>query len=69
MSLAEALTNVVAGYCIALVMQMLVFVVLDVHPSLIENATIAALFTIVSIVRSYCLRRLFERVRCRASWA
>ena len=38
--------------------------------SLIEsvaNVAIGAIFTVVSIVRSYCLRRVFERLRVRAS--
>jgi hypothetical protein len=65
MSFVEAITNVAAGYCIALVTQMLLFPVIGVHVSTVENASIAALFTLVSIVRSYCLRRLFERVSRR----
>ena len=65
MSFVEALTNVVAGYCIALVTQLFLFPVLGVRLSTAENAFIAAAFTIVSIIRSYCLRRLFERVRQR----
>ena len=65
MSFAEALTNVVAGYLIALATQQLLFPLLGVHLSTVENATIAGVFTIVSILRSYCLRRLFERVSRR----
>jgi hypothetical protein len=65
MSFAEALTNVVAGYLIALATQLLLFPLLGVHLSTVENATIAGVFTIVSILRSYCLRRLFERVSRR----
>jgi hypothetical protein len=67
MSFVEALINVVAGYCVALGTQLFLFPVLGVRLSTAENAFIAGVFTIVSIVRSYCLRRLFERVshRCR----
>jgi hypothetical protein len=65
MSFIEAITNVVAGYFIALLMQTLLFAVLGVYLSITENASIAAVFTIVSIVRSYCIRRLFERVSRR----
>ena len=37
------------------------------YASLAQNAAIGAIFTVVSIVRSYCLRRVFERLRVRAS--
>jgi hypothetical protein len=65
MSLVEAVANVISGYCIALGTQLLLFPMLGVRISTVQNASIAGVFTIVSIVRSYCLRRLFERVSHR----
>jgi hypothetical protein len=63
MSLVEAIANVVVGYGVAVLTQMLVFPVFGLHTTLEQNLTIGAIFTAVSIGRSYCLRRLFEGLR------
>ena len=62
MSLVEAMTNVAVGYALAVVTQIMVFPWFGLHPSLGENLTIGALFTGMSLLRSYALRRLFEAV-------
>jgi hypothetical protein len=59
MSLIEAASNVMVGYALAVATQILVFPRFGLHPSLGENLTIGALFTVTSLVRSYALRRLF----------
>lgn len=61
MSAAEALANVVIGYFIAVGAQAVIFPLFDVHIPAGDHFAIGALFTIVSLVRSYCLRRLFNR--------
>jgi hypothetical protein len=63
MSLIEAVANVVVGYGVAVVTQMLVFPVFGLHTTLAQNLKLGGLFTIVSIGRSYALRRIFERWR------
>jgi hypothetical protein len=63
MSLVESLANVAVGYGLAVVTQMLVFPLFGLHTTLAENMTIGAIFTVVSIGRSYCLRRVFEGLR------
>ncbi len=63
MSLAESLANVIVGFGVAVVTQLLVFPLFGLHTTLAENLTIGAIFTVVSIGRSYCLRRLFEGLR------
>ena len=60
-SLIESLVNVAVGYGIALATQMLVFPLFGIHISLQDNIVIGLLFTVVSIARSYALRRLFNR--------
>ena len=65
MSLAEAFANVAVGYGIAVVTQILVFPLFGLAASLTENMAIGAIFTAVSIVRSYTLRRMFEAMRAR----
>lgn len=66
MSLVEAIANVVVGYGVAVLTQMLVFPSFGLHTTLAENLLIGAIFTVVSIARSFALRRLFEAIRERA---
>jgi len=63
MSLIEAITNVVVGYGVAVVAQILVFPVFGLHTTLLQNLKMGAIFSAVSISRSFALRRLFERLR------
>lgn len=63
MSLIEAATNVTVGYALAVVTQIVVFPWFGLYPSLGENLAIGALFTGISLLRTYTLRRLFERWR------
>lgn len=65
MSLVEAFANVAAGYGLAAVTQIIVFPWFGLRATLAENLTIGAVFSFVSIVRAYSLRRLFERLRAR----
>ena len=65
MSLAEAVTNVLVGYGVAVATQMLVFPLFGLNATLQENLAIGLIFTAVSLVRSYLLRRAFEAL---ASW-
>lgn len=60
-SMLEALVNVLIGYGIALAAQLVIFPLFGIHVSPQDNILIGLLFTVVSIVRSYALRRLFNR--------
>lgn len=66
MSLAEAIANVAVGYGVAVATQILIFPIFGLHTTLAQNLKMGVVFTVVSIVRSYVLRRLFETVRVRA---
>lgn len=63
MSLVETLTNVAVGYGIAVIAQILVFPLFGLLTTLGENMAMGAIFTLVSIARSYCLRRTFDGLR------
>ena len=63
MSLVESLTNVAVGYGIAVITQMVVFPLFGLSTTLAENMAMGAIFTMVSIARSYMLRRVFETKR------
>jgi hypothetical protein len=60
MSLVEAVANVVVGYGIAVVTQILIFPVFGLQTTLAQNLQMSAVFTVVSIARSYVLRRMSE---------
>ena len=62
LSLIEAVTNVVAGYALAVITQLLVFPLFGLQASFGDNLAIGALFTGGSLIRSYALRRLFARL-------
>ena len=59
----EAIANVAVGYGIAVATQAMVFPLFGLQASLSDNLLLGAIFSIVSIARSYCLRRLFEALR------
>ena len=65
MSLAESVINIAIGLFINLVAQIYVFALFGIYVPLSTNLSIAAIFTVISIVRSYTLRRLFEIIRIR----
>lgn len=67
MSLIESIANVVVGYGVAVVAQILVFPIFGLHATLEQNLQMGAVFTLVSIARSYALRRAFEALRVRSS--
>ena len=63
MSLIEAVTNVIVGYALAAITQILGFPWFGIQVGLGDNLASAAVFVGISFVRSYALRRLFERWR------
>jgi hypothetical protein len=61
-SLLESFCNIVVGYLVALIAQLIVFPLMDISVRLDQNLAIGAIFTAVSLVRSYALRRVFNWV-------
>jgi hypothetical protein len=60
MSFVEAVTNIVVGYALAVLTQMIVFPLFGLHASLSENLLIGCFFVGVSLIRSFAIRRLFN---------
>jgi hypothetical protein len=63
MSMVEAITNVVVGYGVAVVTQILIFPIFGLQTTLGQNLAMGGIFTIVSLLRSFALRRFFESFR------
>jgi hypothetical protein len=56
----EAVTNVVLGFVLALVVQAVIYPLFGIRTTFMTDGTIAVVFTAVSLVRSYLVRRAFE---------
>jgi hypothetical protein len=54
---------VIVGYGVAVVTQILIFPVFGLQTTLGQNLAMGGVFTIVSLARSFLLRRLFEAIR------
>jgi len=67
MSLVESVANVIVGYGVAVMTQILIFPIFGLHTTLAQNLKMGAIFTIVSIARSFGLRRVFEAIRMRSA--
>ena len=65
MSLVESVANVIIGYGVAVVTQILIFPIFGLHTTLAQNLKMGAAFTVVSVARSFALRRVFEAIRMR----
>jgi len=62
LSFVEAITNIVVGYGLAVLTQIIVFPLFGLHASLGENFLLAMIFTCISLIRGYTLRRVFNSV-------
>ena len=60
-SAVEAVSNVVIGYGVAVLAQIAIFPLFGLYVPLSDNLLMGAFFTVVSLIRSYALRRLFNR--------
>jgi hypothetical protein len=60
-SLFESFVNVLVGLGIAIASQRIIFPLLGHNVPVYQNLILAIYFTIISIIRSYALRRVFNK--------
>ena len=60
-SIIESVANILIGYAVAMASQLAIFPMFNIHISLSDNIAISAWFTAISLLRSYGVRRLFNR--------
>ena len=60
-SAIESLINVVIGYSVAIMSQLLIFPFFGIHVGIQTNLAIGGWFTLVSLIRSYVIRRWFNK--------
>ncbi len=61
-SMSESLINVAIGYGVALLAQIAIFPLFGIRIQMRDNLLIGAIFTVISIARSYAVRRLFNHL-------
>ncbi len=66
-SLIESAANVAIGYGVAIASQIAIFPMFGIHIRLSDNLLIGLWFTAISIVRSYALRRWFNKITRRVN--
>lgn len=68
-SLIETCINTAIGFGVALVSQLVIFPLFDIHVPLSSNLGIGAWFTAISVARGYVIRRWFNARLKRAAEA
>ena len=59
-SFIEAWVNVLIGFTINYIANLLIFQLFGFHISLLAKFYMGLLYTVISVVRSYCIRRWFN---------
>lgn len=59
-SLYECILNIGIGFVVAMVAQLVIFPLYNIHIPFSHNLQIGGWMTLVSLIRSYCLRRWFN---------
>ena len=59
-SLIESVFNILIGYWVAIISQLIIFPAFGVHIPFTTNLIIGGWFTLVSLLRSYLIRRWFN---------
>lgn len=67
MSMIETLVSIAIGLVVSLLSQLLIFRLYDIHLALSTNLVITLYFTVISIVRSYAVRRFFNHINNKSN--
>jgi len=60
-SFIESIVNIIVGFGINYLLNLLVFPIFNLHISLKDNFYLGLIFTVASVIRSYTLRRWFNK--------
>jgi hypothetical protein len=64
-SLTETIVNTTVGFGINFAAQVALFHLFDISAPLSTNFVIAVIFTVLSVIRGFIMRRIFETLRVR----
>jgi hypothetical protein len=57
-SFIESVSNTVIGYVTAIISQLIIFPMFDIHIPFTDNLLIGVMFTFISLARAFIIRRL-----------
>ena len=60
-SFIESTVNILIGYFTALASQLLIFPLFNINIPIQDNLLIGLYFTLISLIRSYLIRRFFNK--------
>lgn len=60
-SFIESITNTVIGFLISLAATFVIFPIVNIQSNPSKNVAITVFFTVISILRSYIIRRYFNK--------
>ena len=60
-SFLESIIDVGSGFVLAILIQLYIFPMFNLYPSILDSINIALIFTIVSIIRSWLWRLVFKK--------
>ena len=60
-SLIESIIDVGSGYLLAIAIQLLIFPLFGLYPTILDSMGIALIFTVISMLRSWVWRSYFRR--------
>lgn len=63
LSVVESITNTVIGFVVAIGTQLLAFPLFGIHLEFHDNLLMGAIFTAVSLIRGYIVRRYFNGLK------
>jgi hypothetical protein len=61
-SIYESITNVVVGLVMSFIIQLILYPILNIEVSLNQNIFITFVFFVVSFIRGYVIRRIFNKI-------
>jgi len=59
----ESIIDVGSGFILAILIQLTIFPLFGLHPTILDTMGIALIFTVVSIIRSAIWRNFFRRYK------
>ncbi len=65
MSVVETLSSIAIGFVISFLSQTVIFPLYDIHTTMAQNLEITLYFTVISVIRSYAVRRWFNSMRIK----
>jgi hypothetical protein len=66
-SFLESILNIVIGYVVAILSQLIIFPWFGIHLPIHENLLMGLFFTVISLIRSYFIRRWFNWMHIKKS--